>query len=495
MSNVTILDAMQSENLMGASFTGESWDTWKTVLAATFGLPIDTAQAETFQRLAGGREPPQEAVKELYAVVGRRGAKSNVGAAIAVYLATIHAEQSGTLAKLSPGETGVIALIACDRQQARVLSGYIAGILEASPVMSKLIVKAGTEAIELTNGIRIEVFTNNFRAVRGRTLLAVILDEVAFFRSDQTASPDIETYRAVLPALATTGGLLIGISSPYSKRGLLWTKYKKHFGKAGDVLVVQGATRDFNPTLDQRIVDEAMQDDPEAAKAEWLGQFRSDLEAFIQREVVDQAVRTSPLELPFDRQHKYFAFTDPAGGGQDEFGLGIAHKEGDTTIVDVLRARRGTPAEIVAGYAALLKQYGVSKVTGDRFSGSWVSDEFKRHNIEYKVADKPKSGLYLDLLPALNSGRVELPPDDRLVNQLIGLERRTARGGRDSIDHAAGGHDDRSNCIAGLVSCKAGSSYDLAKLVGMTDTHKQQQCRADRSPSMGQIRKAGIPIT
>ena len=206
MNAVTLIDAMTAPEFMGRSFDGQSWDTWRTVLAATFGLTATTTQADTFGRLSGGREWPVKRVSELFVIAGRRGAKSKVSAAVAAFLATIEAEQSGTLAKLSPGETGVIAMIAVDRFQARVLSGYVTGILEASPVLSKMIVKAGTEAIELSNGVRLEIFTNNFRAVRGRTLLAVILDECAFYRSDQTAAPDIETYRAVLPALATTGG-------------------------------------------------------------------------------------------------------------------------------------------------------------------------------------------------------------------------------------------------------------------------------------------------
>lgn len=450
--NMTILDAMSDSQLMGGSFSGDSWEAWRAVLSGAFGLPMTGKRLQTFKRLAGGRKPPQDRVRELYVVAGRRSAKSNVSAAVAVYLATIGAD--AVLNRLSPGETGVVALLAVDRYQARVLSGYISGILEASPLLSSMVVKDGAEALELSNGVRIEIMTNSYRAVRGRTLLAVILDECAFYRSDQTASPDVETYRAILPSLATTGGLLVGISSPYSKRGLLWSKYRKHFGKAGDILVVQGSTCAFNPTLPKRIITEALADDPEAARAEWLGQFRSDLEAFISREVVDRAVRSEPLVIPFNSANRYHAFCDPSGGGQDEFCLAIGHLEDDkrSVIVDAVHARRGVPAEAVAEYAEVLKSYNVRKVVGDRYSGSWCGDEFARHGIEYEVAALPKSGLYLDLLPALNSGRVEIPPDDKLVNQIIGLERRTSRGGKDSIDHPPGSHDDRANVVAGLVS-------------------------------------------
>ena len=67
------------------------------------------------------------------------------------------------------------------------------------------------------------------------------------------------------------------------------------------------------------------------------------------------------------------------------------------------------------------------------------------------MAERPKIELYAALLPALNSGRVELLDHPRLVAQLCGLERRTAWGGRDSIDHGPGGHDDVANAVAGAL--------------------------------------------
>jgi hypothetical protein len=68
-------------------------------------------------------------------------------------------------------------------------------------------------------------------------------------------------------------------------------------------------------------------------------------------------------------------------------------------------------------------------------------------------SDLPKSGLYLDLLPKLNSRMIRLVDNPRLVNQIAALERRTARGGKDSIDHSPGAHDDLANVVAGLAHC------------------------------------------
>jgi hypothetical protein len=54
------------------------------------------------------------------------------------------------------------------------------------------------------------------------------------------------------------------------------------------------------------------------------------------------------------------------------------------------------------------------------------------------LADTVRSDLYRDLLPLVNSGRVELLDHPRLVAQLCALERRTARSGKDSTDHGPG---------------------------------------------------------
>jgi hypothetical protein len=85
--------------------------------------------------------------------------------------------------------------------------------------------------------------------------------------------------------------------------------------------------------------------------------------------------------------------------------------------------------------------------------GEFVREPFLRpHGIRYSVCEQPKSDLYRDLLPAFNSGKVDLLDNPRLVAQLCALERKTARSGRDSIDHLPGGHDDLCNCVAGAIA-------------------------------------------
>ena len=97
-------------------------------------------------------------------------------------------------------------VIAADRLQARVVSRYISGLLHSTPVLEKLIASETKTAIELTTGITIEIHTASFRTVRGYTVVGAVLDELAFFPTDDAADPDREIIVALRPAMATIQG-------------------------------------------------------------------------------------------------------------------------------------------------------------------------------------------------------------------------------------------------------------------------------------------------
>ena len=331
---------------------------------------------------------------------------------------------------------------------------YIVGLLDGCPMLARLVENRRAEAIDLTNGITIEVHTASFRAVRGYTVVACVLDEVAFFRSDDSANPDREIVNALRPAMATVpGALLLAISSPYARRGVLWEAYRQQYGRDGNMLVWQATTRDMNPLVDERVIAEALQQDEAAARAEYLAEFRRDIESFVAREAVEAAVVPGRRELPPVSGLPYAAFCDPSGGSADSMTLAIAHHENGAVVLDAVREARPpfSPEGVVAEFCALLKAYAVTTVIGDRYAGEWPRERFREHGVRYAVSDQAKAALYAALLPALNSGRVQLLDAPRLVRQLTALERRTAWGGRDSIDHGPGGHDDLANAVAGAV--------------------------------------------
>lgn len=454
MSGASILEAMTDPALFGAVFGGESWTAWRALLAGFYGLPLDGEAARLWSAMTGREGAPSQAHEELWLAVGRRGGKSQCAALVAAYEAAFRDYSD----RLAPGEVATVMVLAADRRQARTVMRYISGLIDSNPMLKRMVLREDRESIELANRTVIEVHTASYRAVRGYSVACCICDEVAFWRSEDSANPDYEIIAALRPAMATLDGKLVALSSPYAKRGELWRAHKRHYGSPSPVLVAQAASRTMNPKLPQRVVDDALARDPEAARAEYLAEFRSDIESFLSRDLVDGCTRPDPLELPPISRTPYRAFVDPSGGSNDSMTLAVGHRTGDgVVVVDALRERRPpfSPDDVVAEFAGLLKEYGVRRVVGDRYAGEWPRERFSAHGVTYEPAAKPKSDLYRDLLPAVNSRRIELPSNDRLLNQLAGLERRTGRGGKDSIDHSPGAHDDLANAVAGLASLSA----------------------------------------
>jgi hypothetical protein len=452
---VNIIDSMKDSDFFSRWFHGASWDPWIVFLVALFGLPMTQKQANIYRKLTSRSKRSKEPVQEATVIVGRRGGKSLIAALVCVFLACFRDYS----AFLSPGEVATVMLIAADRRQARVVMRYIVGFLEYVPMLKEMITRRTRDTIELSNRVVIEIHTCSFRSTRGYALAAVICDEIAFWRSEESANPDVEILNAIRPGMITIpGSLLLCISSPYARRGALWEAYRKHYGKDGDpVLVWQAATRDMNPTVDAALIAKAYQEDESAASAEYGAQFRRDIESFVSREAVEACVTPSRQVLPPIEGLEYVGFVDPSGGSSDSMTLAISHSKNDRAILDLALEVKSpfSPESVTKQFSAVLKSYRIERVTGDRYAGEWPRERFSEHGIEYEPSEMTKNEIYSAFLPLLNSGRVELLDNSKLISQLSSLERRTARGGRDSIDHAPNGHDDVINAVAGALVLSA----------------------------------------
>lgn len=450
--NSSIVEALLNKQLLGAALgASKSWNTWLAIFQAAFGLQLDDEQQKIFAEVAGGRKPPTRRVRELWAVVGRRGGKSRMAAALAVYIALFCKH------RLAPGEVGMVLILAASVSQSKTVFGYVKAFLSKSPVLKKEVANVTKEEITLANGIVISSHANSFRTVRGRTLVAAIFDEVSFWRDDTSAQPDVETYTAVLPSLATTNGMLIGISSPYRKVGLLHGKHKQFFGTdSDDILIVQGSSRAFNSTLTEEVIAAQRLADPTAASSEWDAEFRSDLVGFLDDAVIDAAIdRARPLELPYQRGQFYRAFTDSAGGaiGGDSYSLCIAHREDQHFVIDVIRGRPGPfdPQEVTREYAELCKEYKVQTVVGDLYGHQWTQQAWRDHDMTYTASDLSASMLYLESLPLFSRRLVSLPNHPVLLRELRLLERIPGRVGRDQVTHPRNAHDDLACATCGCL--------------------------------------------
>lgn len=446
----TILDAMTA-----AGMVEPTWDAWRTQWRAVFALPMDAADLVRFTRHTGRAVPPAAPVREAWLIVGRRGGKSRQLALAALYLAI----RRDYAAILAPGERAVVPVIAADRAQARVVLAYLKGYCRL-PAFAPYLTRSLKEAVELTTGATVAVHSASFRLVRGATYCGIVLDEISFWTSDETgANPDSSILAALRPGMATIpGALLVAGSTPYAARGELYKAQARYFGTDDPAGLCWNAdTSTMNPAVDPRVIADAFVADPIAAASEYgldgSVSFRTDVQTLLDAEAVRAVTVPGRRELPAIAGVAYVAFVDPSGGRQDAMTLAIAHREGERAVVDLVRERRPpfSPEAVVSDYAATLQGYRIAEVTGDRYAGEWPRERFAVHGIRYVTSERTKSDIYRELLPALNAGRCELLDVPRLAAQLVGLERRVARGGKDSIDHAPGGHDDVANAVAGAV--------------------------------------------
>ena len=449
---LNIIEAIQDKNLFGPLFRDlNTWKPWIVALKAIFALlPMDDEELAIYRTCTGRQNPPLKPLKEIYLIVGRRGGKSFITSLIAVFLALFQDYSP----YLSPGERAVIVIIANDRRQARIILKYISAILSL-PIFKGYVANEKQEEIELTNQVDIAVKTCSYRTIRGFSVAAAIGEEIAFWRSsDDYSNPDKAVLTALRPSMATIpSSTLLCISTPYAKMGVLWEAYKEFYGQEDEeVLVWQAPSILMNPTLSLKLIEKEKAKDLSAARAEWEAEFRDDLESWLSLAVIEKVIIPDRVELPYLDKFKYVAFVDPAGGGEDRFTLSIGHKEEEMIIQDVLRARRGNPHEIVKEYSETLKQYGVKSVSGDRYSGSWSAEAFRKAGITYLTSEMNKSEIYLEALPFINAGICELVDNRDLVKELRQLERRRGSSGKDTVDHPRGLHDDLANVTCGMLT-------------------------------------------
>ena len=413
-----------------------------------------------FRKCTGRKDTPTRQMREIVLTIGRRGGKSRVLALIAVWLACFHDYRK----YLDAGERGIVQVLAADRDQSRVILRYVKAFINRVSMLKRMVERETQFGLDLNNSISIEITTSNFRSVRGRSIVAALCDEIAYWSSDNSgANPDAEVIAAIRPGMATIPtSMMLLASSPYSRRGVLFDMHRRYHNKEDPrVLSWQAATDVMNPSIDPDVITQAYDDDPASAMAEYGAQFRSDVEAFVPREAIE-AVTSDERERPYLSEFRYHAFADPSGGsGQDSFTLAIGHVENGVSVLDVIRESKPpfSPKEIVEQYSKLLKDYGISKVTGDRYAGEFPREMFREHGINYEPSAKPKSQIYGEALPLINSKKCDLLDNVRLMNQLVGLERRTARSGKDSIDHAPNGHDDVANAVAGVLTSMGVRKY------------------------------------
>ena len=456
---ISILDAIDDQNLLGTAIKdAATFTSWRALFAALFGLRMSEPEAEVFRTCTGLTDLPTAAFNILWLIIGRRGGKSFAMALVAVYLSVFRDWRPF----LSPGERAVVLLVAADREQAKILRNYVGGLLTNNRLLAQHVLGQTAESIELKGSVVIEIATCSFRAVRGRSVCVALLDETAFWRSEATANPDREVWRAIRASMAQFGSHSVAIiaSSPYARKGLLYDGWKTHFAKADATnLVWQAPTKVMNPTISDSFIAAEYVADPVSAASEYGAAFRSDVESFVDLAVVEAVVDEGTFERPPVDGCGLRRLLRPLGW------CGRLDDAGDRPHGGPLRSpRRGARAQaslLARGRRDRVRSPSSERMVSNRFwaivmqgcgraSVSSCTASSTRRRRDPKAISTETCCLSLTVVVSGSSISREQSHRSPLSSDA------PARGGRDSIDHGPGGHDDCANVVAGVCAIVIG---------------------------------------
>jgi len=461
----TIIDLMDA-----AGMVAPDWTPWRAFWKAVYAIAMDAEELALYQRHTKRETPPSGQVAEAWMCVGRGGGKTKNSALHAVYRAI-------TFRTVDPGEDVIIPLLASDRRQARSALKYMR-VFNALSIVAPY-VHRGTlrEVIEYSTGVNVEVQTASAKAPRGFSCPTCCCDEICWWETeDDHVNPDSEILTAVRGSLGRVkGSLLVALSNPAAPLGEMYEAVRDYFGvDDADVLVWNASTLAMNPNYDSRAIARAFKKDAVVAVAEFgldgFVQFRQHSQALFDVEPLSNAITAGRRELPPVEGVKYYAFIDAAEGSRsgDSMTLGIAHGERHLAVLDLIRVSDPpfSPGEVIANiFAPVLHDYGIRQIVGDRHAIGFVSAALRTCGVIFEPTKLSKSDIYGELLPLVNTDMVEILDIATLRTQLLALQRRPHRGGKDSIDHPSGGHDDIANAAAGALTLVTGVGVKAKKPV------------------------------
>jgi hypothetical protein len=456
---LNLLEALASARGLGTYFRDKStWWPWFVFIKALIGIGTLTARERILLKDCTGLAGlPTKRIREAFLICGRRSGKSTICALLAVF----YGVWGEWKRYISRGERPKIFVVATNMDQAKIILNYVKAILDLTPFLRGMVHRELADSVELKNGTEIVVKPASWRSSRGFTCGLLILEELAFFRFEtDSALRDKEIYTAIKPGMINIrNSLVIGISTPFARQGLLFQKYKKHWGKDSKVLIWQSPTWIMNPTLSERKLREEELEALGVAEfnAEYGARFREDIEGYLPLEIIERAVVKGQTIIPAQPNIFYHAFCDSSEGlhhGGDSMTLAVVHEQRKKVILDAILESIPPfdPGVVIQEIAELSRQYRIRKITQDRHAIAWIANDLKPYGIEVEISDKTKSQIYEHFAVAMNKNLVELLDNKRMKDQIINLQKYLKPGGMVRIDHISGQHDDIINAVAGAVT-------------------------------------------
>lgn len=391
--------------------------------------------------------------RQLVLRVGRRGGKSSSLCRLAV------CEAMWGQHRIPPGDTGIVAIVSVNKDQAVERIETIESILRAVGIPYK---RTG-DVIELPGRpVRFKVFAASTMAAVGFTAICVICDEMALWRNEKTGANPADTILAFIkPTMMTQPNAKIFLSSsPFSTLDAHHKNYT--IGDNATQMVQYAPTWIANPSITEEQTREL-----ESDELEWTRQFKAiPLSAgsltFFDERAIERAI-DSNLILPLSpRAGAVVTAGGDFGFRSDSSALAVVHRYGEIYHTAELVELRPTiddplkPSVVVKTFAMTLKQHNCGWLMGDEHYRMSVSEHLEAEDLHFTIAPAGARGnqeVYVRARRLLLDGQLKLPKFDRLIDQMKRVTSQPTAGGAISIKQprADGSHGDLVSAL--VLAC------------------------------------------
>lgn len=392
---------------------------------------------------------------------------------------------------------GLIALVGPSLNAALHMLGFVKGYLRAAPLVAKVlqaeVKKTQVIITRPTDGRQVSIepraASGGGDAVRGPSLLGVLMDEAAFFYGEGYEVNDKEIYQAAMPRLLP-GAQIVIASSPWGQAGLLWELYRDNFASPVGAAVVKAPSMLMHPAPEVKAAYEDMlRTDPDNAAREFGAQFMSaDAERFFPEPAILRCVDDKVI-VPGEVEHgERVYFGADFGFAVDSSALMGFAERGEKLIAVAMKEKKPqaglplVPSEVVAEFAAEVVRCGAKSVTADNHNRQAIEEYLSKYRLALLISNTDPAVDYVVTRSLMSQGRVSLPNDPRLLAQLRRIKATVKPGGKISIHLPRlkdGGHCDM---VSALVCALAGCPMDAKKpiipkdpIVAMRDREKAAQ--------------------
>jgi hypothetical protein len=412
----------------------------------------------------------EENINHAIWVLGRRSGKTFMAAIAAVYMC--FAQDEYFIKRVRKGEKWYIVTVANDLGQSKIALDNIRQLILNSPFAQEITRETSLE-IEISNNCVFQAIPASARASRGKAVVAILQDELAFSIEGDANRGAEAMYTALAPSIAQFGkyGKIIELSSPYLNSGIFYDHFRQaQSGEFPGMQALQVPTWEINVHLPFGcdFLENARKKDEETFFVEFGAQFRKNNSTLVAPEIIDAAVnknrRTSIPQR--DLMGTYVLALDPARGGEgrDAYVACIVHYEGERLVVDqfhefeanfeIAGKKEVNIAEVEYWITEQHRMYNFESIILDQYNSAStiqsLSGSFPISELTWSVSTKMKA--FGKLKELLNSGLIELPNHKEAIKQLknLGVIYRasgqwTVTGGKESAV------DDYCFCLAGAI--------------------------------------------